>query len=299
MAKVHTVIVANTRSYDGWVDNLKRNRVIIHPEKVEILIVDFSYANFLEPRHLVSLACLIEEYFVKGAEIQFVRGSFALNKYLTDIKFWDYWSTGFDRSRFTHTYISTNLCLWKVSSDMIDSYANQAKEYFEKNYFSGKDLEPLSITLKEVFNNIYDHSNSPVDGYVLTQYYPKKGEIITAVCDFGVGIPTKINEMWTATGRDKLNDEDALRAAFRRKVSSKSTPRNRGLGLSYLLSNVTILKGDLHVYSNNSFLNHMAPNGLEIYTTNQNFSGTLINIKLRTENLSLMEEEIEDQEFSF
>lgn len=299
MGKIRTIQIIG-RNYEGWAIYLQNNRIsAIRDKDVKILVVDFSQASFLQPFHLVSLACLIEEFYQRGAQIEFIKGGFGLNKYLENIKFYSYWTEGFDRDRFTHTKIDTALCLWKVNQEMIDSYANQAKEYFERNFFSEKNLESLSIPLKEVFNNIYDHANSPVSGYVLTQYYPNLGEIRTAVCDFGVGVPTKINEMWQKSGKARLTDEDALRAAFRRKVSSKSTPRNRGLGLFYLLSNVNYLKGSLTLYSNSALLNYDASNGTRMYKSNQSFRGTLINLNLKTEFLPELEEEIEDEEFLF
>lgn len=299
MGKVRTLQVIE-RNYEGWAIYLQNNRIsAIKDKDVKTLLVDFSQASFLQPYHLVSLACLIEEYHQRGVQINFKKGGFGLDKYLENIKFYNYWDAGFDRNRFTHTKIDTALCLWKVNQDMIDSYANEAKVYFERNFFSGKDLDSLSIPLKEVFNNIYDHADSPVSGYVLTQYYPNLGEIRTAVCDFGVGIPAKINKMWVESGKDKLTDEDALRAAFRRKVSSRSTPRNRGLGLFYLLSNVNSLKGGLTLYSNSALLNHDGTYGMRLYKSNQYFRGTLINLNLKTAFLPQSEEEIEDEEFIF
>lgn len=299
MAKTHNLLVGSISNYDGWANYLVKHRPSSKFLHDHVLLVDFSSTFFLEPFHLVSLACLIEEYHIKGAKVTFRSGGFALDKYLTNIDFYNYWEPGFDRHTYTHTTISTNLCLWKISSELIDSYANEARTYFERNYFSGKDLEAFSITLKEVFNNIYDHADSPVEGYVLTQFYPKKKEILTSVCDFGVGIPTKINEMWHNNKGVMLSQENALRAAFRRKVSSRSTPQNRGMGLSYLLSNVKALKGSLRVYTNNVFLFHDTSTELHIYKSNQKFPGTLINIKFNTENLPPMEEEVQDQEFYF
>ncbi|MHC2992051.1 hypothetical protein OB13_10795 [Pontibacter sp. HJ8] len=297
MGKIYTIRVV-TRSYEAWINFIGENRIVHQAgQSIDTLVVDFSYATFLQPFHLVSLACLIEEYHQAGIKVHFVEGGMALNNYLNNIKFYKYWSEGFNRNRFTHAHISTTFCLWKVNSDMIDNYANEAKNYFERNFFSGKNLESLSIPLKEIFNNIDDHAASPVSGYVLTQYYPNLGEIRTAICDFGVGIPDKINTMWEAGGKARLSDEDALRAAFKRKVSSKSTPRNRGLGLYYLLSNVKYLKGDLTLYSNNAFLEHKDSNGLRIYQPNYFFQGTLINISLKTEFLPQAEDEIEDEEF--
>lgn len=303
MGKVHTILIIANKGYDAWGEFLQNNRLYTHPEPVSMLVIDFSKTSFMEPHHLVSLACLIEEFHLTGTTIAFTPSyNVKLNKYLDDIKFCEYWNEGFNRNNFTRGKITTTLCLWKVSEEMIDSYANQAQVYFEQNYFSGeKDLEALSISLKEVFNNIFNHANSPVDGYVLTQYYPQKGngEIVTAICDFGIGIPTKINEYWIANGYVKMTEDKALEQAFTLHVSSKSTPQNKGLGLPNLMSNVQSLRGDLDVYSNYALLNYTDLKGSEFYMANKSFSGTLIKLKLKTQYLPQAEEVIDDSEFYF
>ncbi|WP_299819443.1 hypothetical protein [uncultured Pontibacter sp.] len=303
MDKVHTILVIVNRGYNIWGEFLQKNRLSTNSEPIGTLAIDFSRTSFMEPHHLVSLACLIEEYHLAGITIKFNPSyNTKFNKYLDDIKFCEYWNPGFNRNNFTRGKISTTLCLWKVSEEMIDSYANQAQQYFEQNYFSGeKDLVALSISLKEVFNNIFNHADSPVDGYVLTQYYPQRGngEIVTAVCDFGLGIPTKINNYLAANGYEKLKEDKALEQAFTLHFSSKSTPQNKGLGLPNLMSNVESLRGDLHVYSNHACLNHACSKGSEFYVTNKSFSGTLINVNLKTQYLPQSEEIIDDAEFIF
>jgi len=303
MGRVHTINVVAKKRYDIWGDFLRINRPVVVAESIDTLVIDFSLTCFLEPHHLVSLACLIEEYFLEGSSIVFKpANSHKINTYLANIKFCEYWNEGFNRNNFTRGDIKTALCLWKVSEIMIDSYANQAQEYFEQNYFSGeKDLAALSRSLKEVFNNIFNHANSPVDGYVLTQFYPNRanGEIVTSVCDFGVGIPKKINEFWLDNGHESLADDKALEQAFTLHVSSKSTPQNRGLGLPNLMANVQGLRGDLHVYSNQAFLNYEDSKGSCFYIANKSFPGTLINVNLKTQYLPQAEEVIDSYEFYF
>lgn len=133
---------------------------------------------------------------------------------------------------------------------MIDGYATEAQKYFQNAYLKGKSLDSLHISLTEVFNNIFDHSGSLVDGYVLTQYYPKIGKIVTSICDFGIGIPKKINQYWIDHKKEMLPDDLALKAALKRKVSSQSTPHNRGFGLANILDSVSKLGGEVEIRSN-------------------------------------------------
>lgn len=290
------------RGYSGnnWLEFIEAHRFVLDPnEPFERLIVDFSNTKFVAPYHLVSLACLIEEYHLFGVEIIFLPATGSTHQYLTAVNFYYYWEEGFDRNNFIPVNADTALYLWKVDQEMIDTYGNEAKNFFEKNFFTDRNLDSVSILLKEVFNNIYDHARSKVSGYVLTQYNRNSQQVRLAICDFGVGIPGKLNETWQQKGKMPLSHDDALRAAFKAKVSSKSTPRNRGLGLFYLLQNVKILAGDLIIWSNSGLLEHKNVAEATLYVQNNKFlRGTLIDVSLMTESFP-QAEEIEEGEFNF
>jgi len=125
---------------------------------------------------------------------------------------------------------------------MIYSYATTAQQYFE-NLFAGKNLHNLNISLAEAFNNVFNHSESPVQGYVLTQFYPNKKKIFISVCDLGIGIPTSLNNYYKKNNLPSLLDSIALEKSFEFGVSSKSTPQNKGQGLGNILAQVKGLNG--------------------------------------------------------
>lgn len=186
---VHSIII--------WIRVLQENRLHLEDHKVDILEIDLFDISFLEPCNIVSLSLLIEECYNQEAIINFIPPKkISVDSYLKNIRFYEYWQVGFQGNQFTLVKISTTLCLWKISQSMIDVYANEVKNYYQENYFQNKDLTGLHVSLTEVFNNIFDHSESKTDGYVLTQYYPNKLKIRTSICDFGIGIPNKINQKW-------------------------------------------------------------------------------------------------------
>ncbi len=292
---LHTIKVI-TKSSDHWIRLLKQNNLFSNPVTTK-LVVDFSETYFLNPYQIVSLACLIEEYSQKGIEVSFVKGPYNIDRYLINIRFYEYWNKGFDRNAFTKLEVATTMCLWKVKNTMIDSYATEAQRYFQNTYFEGKNLDSFHRALTEVFNNIFDHSRSAVDGYVLTQCFPKIDKIVISLCDFGVGIPAKINEIWIASGKEKLKDEDAIRAALVRRISSKSTPQNRGFGLANLYDIVRNLKGEIQIVSNNGVFCRFGSGETKAYKPNIFFLGTLITITLDKRYLPDIEEEIANDEF--
>lgn len=263
------------------------------------LLVDVAQCAFLTPGHLVALACLVESYHLKGILVEMSVAENEVHEYLRHIRFFDYWQPGFDRRRYTPNQLDTNLCLWQVDARMIDAYAHQAKAYFAQNFLPGKNLDVLHTSLAELFNNICDHAQSSVQGYCFTQYYPKRQQLVTAVCDFGMGIPTSINRLWQAQGRAGLPDADALRASLRRGLTTRSTPRNRGFGLDSLATSARAMQGELTFVSNFAQLEQLATG--EVVTKNPAcfFPGTLIVVTLNTASLPAVEEELEADEFSF
>ena len=70
--------------------------------------------------------------------------------------FVEYWEDGFDRNQFTDTKISTALCLWHISQEMLSHFATQTGNYYQQNYLTQKDLIPFQTAIGGVLNNIND-----------------------------------------------------------------------------------------------------------------------------------------------
>lgn len=180
---------------------------------------------------------------------------------------------------------TTYLKLWKVDACQIYPYTIYAVRFYGNNSLSGQNLDALNIGLAEDFNNIVDHSQSAVSGYVITQYYPQKSQLITSICDFGVGISGKINAYKMSVGEPPVADMEALKLAMEVGYSTKTVPHNKGLGLPNVISTIKDLNSSIKIISNGAM--YMFENegvGL-IKAVEPNFGGTLIVIKINTNNL--------------
>jgi len=273
----YRLMVPNSKSVNIW------NQFIIESmsetEDINLLTVDFNNVSFLETDDFVVLACLIESFYDQGSQVVFEGGTSSLNNHLFNIKFKEYWKDGFNRENFTLSHNQTTLCLWKVSQQMIYTYSNYAKEYFER-FTDNKDLIPLASNIDEVFNNIFDHSNSPVSGYIITQYYPKNNKISFSVCDFGVGIPYSINNDLIKKQEKPLDDWKAILKSLERGYSIKSTPRNRGFGLNNILELTESSNGRLQILSNTGVVEKRSGEMYRGGNVNFNFSGTLVKVEV-------------------
>ncbi|MCY1234088.1 hypothetical protein D9M72_466590 [compost metagenome] len=173
---------------------------------------------------------------------------------------------------------------------MITDYTTNAKRYFN-GIFKDKDLVPLSSNLTEVFNNIFDHSCSSVNGYVITEYFPEKNLLSFSVCDFGIGIAESLNKYYVEKGKEPLSDSEAIKESLITGVSTHSTPQNRGFGLGYVLEFTEGYNGSLNIYSNNGSLYKEAGENYDLEDTNFNFLGTLIKVEISTLELEKIDDE--------
>lgn len=299
MATNYNIKIIST-SKNSWTHFVNRNRyerAKVQNQDLKTLVVDFSKCTFMEPFHVVSLACLVEEYFINGVEIGFIPGGLELMEYLQDINFINFWGSNRNVSEYIPAERKSALSLWKISEEMVSSYANQAKLYFEQNYIQDKDLFPLATALSELFMNIFDHSKSSVSGFCLTQYYPHSGKIKFSVCDFGIGIPTSINRYFNENNLPIKSDLECLVKAFELSFTTRSTPRNRGFGLDTINSIIEGNKGVLRLVSNRGCI-EMSEQP-KSFQPRESFNGTHFEIVLNVENLTAKSTETEDFDFDF
>lgn len=291
--KNYTLKVPSSQKTEDWFYFIRES--LMQTDGINQLLVDFNNVRFMDTDDFVVLACLIESFYIKGSKINFTGGTEKFNNHLYNIKFKEYWKEGFDRNKFTLSYNQTTLCLWKISKNMIYSYSMYAKQYFE-SFAKNKDLIPLASNMDEVFNNIFDHSQSPVTGYIITQYYPKNNKLSFSVCDFGIGIPTSINKS-DIEQEPNFEDWKAILKSLEKGFSVNSTPRNRGFGLNNILEFTESSNGRLLIISNDGIVEKKAGDMYHAGSSDFNFTGTLIKVEV---DLNTFEEKDEtDQIFDF
>lgn len=104
-------------------------------------------------------------------------------------------------------------------------------------------LASIRICVKELFNNILDHSTLDT-GLIHVQLYPSTKIIRITISDFGLGIPHTIRQRY-----GQMADHQAIVYATQEGVTAKSRPNNMGAGLSLLIDRVTYGFGDVQIHS--------------------------------------------------
>lgn len=160
---------------------------------------------------------------------------------------------------------------------------------------SGGALSSVRACIGEIFNNILDHSTQEI-GFVHAQHYPKVNSINVTISDFGRGIPSTIREKY-----GHVTDDRAIVMASTRGITTKGNPNNQGVGLDYLITNVTSNGGTARLYSHSGALicsgNRAGGVDREASVGNGSYPGTLVDIMLRTDCFVGDEEVREDMEW--
>lgn len=139
-------------------------------------------------------------------------------------------------------------------------------------------LVELKVCLQELFNNIKDHS--AVDtGCIFIQHYPRANKILISLSDFGIGIPANVNKI-----KHTKNDAEAILEALKEGFTTRTTNRNRGVGLHLLVQTVVNNGGTLTMRSGDGIV-FCSSNGSRDLTPEERsyYPGTVLQIELLTD----------------
>ncbi|WP_339246931.1 ATP-binding protein [Paenibacillus sp. FSL R10-2796] len=260
----------------------------------EKIIFDFRPLEFIQPVGITVLSNLIGKLQKHGSSVSFryrkpnKKNKWCTMSYLDDSMFFkSYLNETLDS---TSALRATTLPLENVVYDRSYQYLDNAMEWLAlKLSLSKESLGDIKTCLKEVFNNIKDHS-SENNGFIFIQQFAKKNLVTVAISDFGIGIPSSVQ-----TKHPSLNDAEALIKAVEEGFTTKSTPRNRGAGLAFLLHNVVNNnKGDVYIHSNSGILccNHNGEHMVISSELSEGFyPGTLLELNFRTDTIEYVKED--------
>ena len=295
--KIKTIFVVDFNSVIAHIDWLQNHRINKHDFRrfpAKIIRLDFSKSRFLKPYHIAPLACLIHEYRERGFKIQIINTPSTIESYLNNFNFYQF-CKGEDANNFPKPIDSKILPLWRIDKTGINLYPIHAQQYFEGNLLKGKDLFVLSNSLAELMNNVFDHSLSKIPGYTFTQFTTRNDQIIACLCDFGRGIPRKVNEYLKLDGQQLMMHDSALRKALETKFSTRTQPHNRGFGWETIFKSIKSIHSKILVISNDALYWLLENGEVRCQLLNVNFPGTLVVVYINTLHLLQKEDESDDE----
>lgn len=241
---------------------------------------DFTQCGFLRPNAVVFLGGLVRIINDRGGKArldvstmqQGVRANLEIN--------------GFAYA------MGANLSPWKGNSIPYreDSFQdeNGIVEYLKKNWLgrgwiniSPNLMNAIASQMWEIYTNAFDHSGSGVGVLSCGQYFPKRRELVLAVADFGVGIPSNV----------RIHKEDpilsgkcAMQWAFTRGTSTAKKLGPRGMGLDLLKEFIRVSQGGLAIYSHDGYA-RITKDGEFYQDLPVFFEGTLVQVTLRCDDI--------------
>ena len=261
------------------------------------ILFDFSKLGFVDGGGLTVLTNILEWLQKRNVQYSFANydGHKQAIRYLDDCGFF-------------RTYLGTALsCNASVRSTTLPV---RKIHHSESHAWLTNDLTPwlaqildvnvpslysVNACIKEIFNNIIDHSSENI-GCIHAQNYPNIKKICITISDFGRGIPTTISENFSVQ-----NDGAAIVLATQEGITTKSTAGNRGGGLGVLIDYVVIRNGgSVGIYSEFGGV-HCSPISGRVrkaqWMGTGYYPGTLVNIQLRTDTIERIEDERENFEW--
>lgn len=267
-------IQLNKLNKSHWIKSVGIARELIDKNNADIVNIHLAtnaIPSTIESWHIVSLACLLEYTYRKGAEIRLYACQETINFLSTDLHLTQY----FQQQSHIDSESDTILNLWKIRSSEALMYSIRLARYLKQKYFHDKDISMLQTMLDELYANVADHSKSDGIAYSFIKYDKDREVISVAFCDFGIGIPKSL----ILNNQHPQSREDYIKYATRRGVTVRSSEHNAGYGLATVLD---CMKGSNHylrIISNNELYYHLNVNGNiseKTFILNNPFNGTLI-----------------------
>lgn len=138
--------------------------------------------------------------------------------------------------------------------------------------FTRGDIAAIEWSLNEVTDNVINHSESDIGGFVqLSTFQRNRKRVEYVVCDAGIGIPNSLRQ-----ARPEIrSDSEAIHESIQEGVT-KNIKTNQGNGLFGTFQISCISEGYLEIHSGNGSLTYNKKDGLHIRTEPIPFNGTLL-----------------------
>lgn len=272
----------------GQGDFHKLFHIILNPIHAQNVTIHLFQA-FLRPMDILILTEFIIYQLKTGSGVDLIVENQPVKNYLQAIGLLEF-CTGNHSSPSEILEISsyTAMPIRRVNRETMNYYIQKTQSFFQ-TFCQGKDLGVLQIALSELVNNVYDHSKSRIDCYVFCQFYRQQRTIVIAVADLGHGIPTIVNRFLKSQGLGSLSQFAAVEWALKLNKTTGSEPHNAGKGLDTIASFVRAIDGSWKLFSDEVKMDssqkgdQFSPNPI------QNFTGTVIEISIKVDNLSDIE----------
>jgi hypothetical protein len=213
---------------------------------LEPVRIELGYVEYLRPFGLNLLAGITYDLLRRGLEVSIAQPKAKrVEQFLMDHGFFKEFLIS-TSGRVQQVPRSTSVGLRRL--DELDGTYLSSMVYWLNRHalVSREHIEDMvMVTMPEILNNVFDHSQSTFGCYVCAEAYPKESRLMLSVMDFGIGFFQQLSPHY----HQLTNDSDAIALAVQEGVTSKTTMRNAGRGLPILSGWIKTHNGDLEIIS--------------------------------------------------
>jgi hypothetical protein len=235
------------------------------------------------PLGLTILASMIHNLHLIGKDILFTPPAKKETlQYLTDQGFFEEFAFEGPRTFLTRRRHSKSVMLRRLDQ-FEGTYPMQIAQWLERNsQIPGPAIaDMINITLPEIINNVFDHSNSPIGCCVCAQAYKSTKQLMFSVTDLGVGFLQTLYPHYPHL----TSESEAIALSVRPGVSSKTRKSNAGAGLYILSDWLQHHGGELEIISRDGRWKQFSDGKATRGNLSFSFPGSSINLCVHTEAL--------------
>ena len=242
------------------------------------LNIDFSDCKSAFSGQMLGIAANVQNYLINGIDTSLIPPS---GNRFRRIFINTNWAHLIDFRRFSEStyrgYSQIPAMKFRDADQLYETVSTIMKNILGAlNKFDRSHLTAIEWSVNEITDNVLNHAQSPVGGFVQVTNHSRRKQIEFSVCDAGLGIPATLR-----SHNPKLStDQEALEKAIQEGVTrDKSVGQGNGLYGTWRISQLS--GGRFELYSGNASLISTPQDGLTaIRGESIPFNGSLVTTRI-------------------
>lgn len=247
------------------------------------LTIDFNYSDFIRPYKLALIASFVESLRTTvDVTVNCINMSGRNIDYFSRMDFFKEVGYEYNESFLRQDGTGRFIPIKRIKESNRYNLPGEVSRIINDQW-EGIDksiVGSLDWSISEIVDNIFNHSGTPIDGFLTAQYYPQKNEIDLIVIDSGIGIAKRLQEN---PDYAHIENTDALSLAIEQGVTV-NPKTNMGAGLYYSKRIIEENRGNLFLHSKNAHLVINTGGGINVHRSH-NWDGTIIRLVINTDIL--------------
>ena len=242
------------------------------------LNIDFSDCKSAFSGQMLGIAANVQNYLINGIDTSLIPPS---GNRFRRIFINTNWAHLIDFRRFSEStyrgYSQIPAMKFRDADQLYETVSTIMKNILGAlNKFDRSHLTAIEWSVNEITDNVLNHAQSPVGGFVQVTNHSRRKQIEFSVCDAGLGIPATLR-----SHNPKLStDQEALEKAIQEGVTrDKSVGQGNGLYGTWRITQLS--GGRFELYSGNASLISTPQDGLTaIRGESIPFNGSLVTTRI-------------------